>query len=128
MSGHYFDVLGVRPAAGRLIGSQDEPSVGESAVAVLSYDYWQREFGGDPTIVNKTVPINGRDLTIVGVAPEWFQGAMLGWNPQVFVPLTCVGSCSPRSSVAVKRTAFRIGFTSSRGSSRVFRLSRRRAR
>ncbi len=88
MSGHYFDVLGVRPAAGRLIGSQDEPSVGESAVAVLSYDYWQREFGGDPAIVDKTVPINGQDLTIVGIAPEGFQGAMLGWNPQVFVPLT----------------------------------------
>ena len=88
VSGHYFDVLGVRAAAGRLIGSQDEPSVGESAVAVLSYDYWQREFGGDPAIVNKPVPINGQDLTIVGVAPWKPSGAMLGWNPQVFVPLT----------------------------------------
>ncbi len=55
------------------IGPQDEPRVGESAVAVLSYDYWQREFGGDPAMVDKTVPINGHDLTIVGVAPEGFR-------------------------------------------------------
>jgi predicted permease len=88
VSGHYFDVLGIRPALGRLIGPQDEPSVGESAVAVLSYDYWQRQFGGDPGIVNKTLPVNGQSLTIVGIAPEGFQGAMLGWNPQIFVPLT----------------------------------------
>src|SRR5262252_3563224 len=88
VSGRYFEVLGLHPAVGRFIGPQDEPSVGESAVAVLSYDYWQRQFGGDPGIVDKTVPINGHDLTIVGVAPEGFQGAMLGWNPQVYVPLT----------------------------------------
>jgi predicted permease len=88
VSGRYFEVLGVRPAVGRFIGPQDEPNVGESAVAVLSYDYWQRQFGGDPGIVNQTVPVNGHALTIVGVAPEGFQGAMLGWNPQVYVPLT----------------------------------------
>jgi len=88
VSGRYFDVLGVRPALGRLIGPQDEPSVGESEVAVLSYDYWQRRYGGDPGILNKTLPINGRNLTIVGVAAKGFDGAMLGWNPQVYVPLT----------------------------------------
>jgi predicted permease len=88
VSGHYFDVLGVRPAAGRFIGGQDEPSVGESAVAVLSYDYWQRQYGGDPRIVNTVVTVNGQALTIVGIAPEGFQGAMLGWNPQIYVPLT----------------------------------------
>jgi predicted permease len=88
VSGRYFDVLGVRPALGRLIGPQDEPSVGESEVAVLSYDYWQRQYGGDPGILNKTLPINGRNLTIVGVAAKGFDGAMLGWKPQVYVPLT----------------------------------------
>jgi predicted permease len=88
VSGHYFDVLGVRPAAGRFIGPQDEPRVGESAVAVLSYDYWQRQYGGDPGIVNRVVAVNGQALTIVGIAPEGFQGAMLGWNPQIYVPLT----------------------------------------
>jgi predicted permease len=88
VSGRYFEVLGVHPALGRLIGPQDEPSVGESAVAVLSYDYWQRQFGGDPGILNKTLPINGHELIVVGVAAEGFRGAMLGWNPQVFVPLT----------------------------------------
>jgi len=88
VSGRYFDVLGVRPALGRLIGPQDEPGVSESEVAVLSYDYWQRQYGGDPGILNKTLPINGRNLTIVGVVAKGFDGAMLGWNPQVYVPLT----------------------------------------
>jgi predicted permease len=88
VSGRYFEVLGVRPALGRLIGPQDEPSVGESEVAVLSYDYWQRELGGDPRVLNTTLSVNGRNLTIVGVADEGFEGAMLGWQPEVYVPLT----------------------------------------
>ncbi|HUL81629.1 MAG TPA: ABC transporter permease, partial [Gammaproteobacteria bacterium] len=88
VSGRYFETLGVRPKLGRLLGPQDEPAIGESAVVVLSYDYWQQQFGGDPGIVNKTLAVNGHDLTVVGVAAEGFQGAMLGWNPKVFVPIT----------------------------------------
>ena len=49
VSGRYFDVLNLRPALGRLITPEDEPQVGESAVVVLGYDYWQRRFAGDPT-------------------------------------------------------------------------------
>ncbi|HET8696127.1 MAG TPA: ABC transporter permease, partial [Gammaproteobacteria bacterium] len=88
VSGGYFPALRVRPALGRLLGPQDEPSVGESPVAVVSYDYWQSSLGGDPNVVGQTLVVNGQSLTIVGVAPHGFSGTTFGWRPAVFVPLT----------------------------------------
>lgn len=88
VSGRYFEVLGVTPALGRLIGPQDEPGLDESAVAVLSYDYWQSRLGGDPNVLGTTVNVNDRALTVIGVAPEGFTGAMPGYRPHVYVPLT----------------------------------------
>ena len=55
VSGNYFGVLGLKPALGRLIVPGDEPKVGESAVVVLSYGYWQRRFAGDPNIIGRSV-------------------------------------------------------------------------
>jgi predicted permease len=88
VSGEYFKVLELQPALGRLIGPQDEPKVGESAVVVLSYRYWQTHFGGDRSVVGRTLTVNGQPLEIIGVAPAGFSGASLGGRPQVFVPLT----------------------------------------
>jgi predicted permease len=88
VSGSYFRVLSLRPALGRLIGAEDEPRMGESAVAVLSYDYWQSQFGSDPAVIGKTLMINGQALEIVGVAPSGFTGTTLEQRPQVFVPVT----------------------------------------
>ncbi|HEX7081494.1 MAG TPA: ABC transporter permease [Gammaproteobacteria bacterium] len=88
VSGRYFDVLDLQPALGRLIGPQDEPRIGESAVAVLSYDYWQTQLGGDPNVIGETLTVNGQALEIIGVAPAGFTGTTLGVRSQVFVPLT----------------------------------------
>lgn len=88
VNGSYFSVLQLTPALGRLIGPQDEPKVGEGHVVVLSYDYWQNDFGGDPQVLGRTLTVNGEPLTVIGVAPEGFTGASLGQRPQVFVPLT----------------------------------------
>jgi predicted permease len=88
VSGRYFEVLGVRPALGRLIGPQDEPSLDESPVVVLSHAYWQSRLGGDPEVVGTTLTVNDRPLTVIGVTPEGFTGAMPGYQPEVFVPLT----------------------------------------
>ena len=88
VSGGYFGVLGLRPALGRLIAPEDEPQVGESAVVVLSYDYWQRRFAGDPNIIGQLLTVNGQDLEIIGVAPEGFTGTILGVRADVFVPLS----------------------------------------
>jgi predicted permease len=88
VSGGYFNVLGLTPALGRLIGPQDEPRVGESSVVVLSYDYWQSRFGGDPNVIGRILTVNGQSLAVVGVAPEGFRGTVLGFQPRVFVPIT----------------------------------------
>jgi predicted permease len=88
VSGSYFDVLGVKPALGRLIGPQDEPGLDESPVVVLSYAYWQSRLGADPGVLGTTLTVNNRPLTVIGVAPEDFTGAMPGYQPHVFVPLT----------------------------------------
>ena len=53
VSGGYFGLLGIKPALGRLIVPQDEPQLGESAVVVLGYDYWQRRFAGDPNVLGE---------------------------------------------------------------------------
>src|SRR5262249_45087351 len=88
VSGSFFSVLGVTPASGRLIGPGDEAAIGESAVVVLSYDYWQSAFGASPEAIGRVLAVNGQRLTIVGVAPRGFAGTILGFKPQVFVPLT----------------------------------------
>ena len=73
LSGRCFDVLGVRPAAGRLLGSSDDVR-GAPNVAVLSYDMWQRQFGGAPDAIGRTLSIEGEPFTIVGVAEQRFKG------------------------------------------------------
>jgi putative ABC transport system permease protein len=88
VSGGYFGVLGLRPALGRLIVPEDEPQVGESAVVVLSYDYWQRRFAGDASVLGELLTVNGQQLEIIGVAPEGFTGTILGVRMDVFVPLS----------------------------------------
>jgi predicted permease len=88
VSGSYFEVLNLRPAVGRLIASGDDARVGESAVTVLSYEFWQRGFGRDPNVVGKTLLVNGQGLEIVGVAPAGFRGTNMQVRADVFVPLT----------------------------------------
>lgn len=88
VSGGYFQTLGLRPALGRLIESQDDQALDESRVAVLSYGYWRSDLGGDSNVVGRTLTVNGEALTIVGVAPRGFTSTVFESQPQVFVPLT----------------------------------------
>jgi len=88
VSGGYFGVLGLKAALGRLIVPEDEPKVGESAVVVLGYDYWQRRFAGDSNVLGERLTVNGTELEIVGVAPQGFTGTILGVRADVFVPLS----------------------------------------
>ena len=88
VSGSYFGVLNLEAALGRLINAQDEPQIGESAVVVLSYDYWRSQLGADAAAIGRRLTVNGQPLTIIGVAPEGFGGTSVGLQPQIFVPLT----------------------------------------
>src|SRR5688572_17276287 len=88
VSGSYFGVLGLTPAAGRLIGLEDDRTPGAHQVAVLSHAYWRTRFAMSPAVMGETLIVNGIPLTIVGVAPEGFNGTTLGTMAQVFVPLS----------------------------------------
>lgn len=88
VSGNYFDVLGVKPALGRLLLPSDSRVKNGSPVVVLSFGYWQRRFGADPRILNQTIGINGHPFTIVGVAAPGFHSVRGGDTPAVFAPMT----------------------------------------
>jgi predicted permease len=77
VSGGYFDVLRVQPLAGRLLTSSDDQA-GAVPAAVISYDYWQRRFGGDLMAVGGHVLLEGMAVPIVGVTPRGFTGATVG--------------------------------------------------
>ncbi|MEX2527137.1 MAG: ABC transporter permease [Gemmatimonadota bacterium] len=88
VSGQYFPLLGVQPVLGRLLGPDDDVTVGGHPVTVLSYDFWLTRMGADPGVLDTVVTINGHTFTIVGVAPPGFFGTTLGARPDVYVPLT----------------------------------------
>jgi predicted permease len=94
VSGSYFPLLGVRPALGRLLGPEDDRTIGGHYVAVLSHRYWENRLGGDPGVLNQTIVINGHSMTVVGVAARGFEGTTLGARPDVFVPITMRGEMS----------------------------------
>jgi predicted permease len=88
VSGSYFSVLGIQPAKGRLLRPEDDQVIGANFVTVLSYAFWEDAFGKDANIVGQSMVINGKSFTIVGVAPQGFEGTTLGSEPKVFVPIT----------------------------------------
>ena len=87
VSGNYFDVLGVRPFAGRLLTADDDRNPGAHPIAVISYGFWERRFGKDPSIIGKTILANERALTVIGVAPPSFYGVYLANAPDIWVPM-----------------------------------------
>ncbi len=93
VTGNYFEVLGVRPALGRLLGPADDVTPGAHPVVVLGFDLWQRRYGGDPEVLGRTVDLAGGRYDVVGVAPARFAGVeTLGQTPEVFVPGTMTPS------------------------------------
>jgi predicted permease len=95
VSGSYFPVLGLQPALGRLFGPTDDAKLDEPQAVVLSYDYWTRRFAENPGVLNQTLTINGKPMTIVGIAPKDFDGTSVGLKPQVFVPITLMRTAWP---------------------------------
>jgi predicted permease len=87
VSGNYFSVLGVVPAAGRLFTADDDRVPAGHPVAVISYDYWRRRFAGSPSTVGRSILIDGAPFTIVGVTAEGFYGLEVGDTPDINVPV-----------------------------------------
>lgn len=87
VSGNFFDTLAVRPWAGRLFTQEDDRTPGAHPVAVLSYRFWESRFNKDPNLVGKTILLNEKPVTVLGVTPPSFFGVNLTNNPDVRVPL-----------------------------------------
>jgi len=104
VSGNYFDLLGVTPALGRVFSTYDETAVGGNPVAVLTYGFWQRRFGSDPQVLDKSLDVNGTSLTIVGVARKGYQGIQIGSVPDVFIPITMKEQMAPSKRGFADRT------------------------
>ncbi len=97
VSGNYFSALGLRPALGRFLRADEVEVAGASPVVVVSYAYWQSHLGGAPSAVGAPLRVNDRLLTIVGVAPEQFQGTIIAlafdlWLPATLAPTMLSGS------------------------------------
>src|SRR5215469_11822803 len=87
VSGNYFRVFGLSPAAGRLLMDADDQK-GAPTTAVMSYDAWKQDYAGDPDVVGSTFYINTKPATIIGVAPKGFYGDRLDTNPpKYFLPM-----------------------------------------
>jgi len=106
VSGSYFSVLGLVPALGRLLNESDDRPNAEGSAAVLSHGYWQKRFSGDRSVLNGTLTINGQPYTIVGVAPEGFDGTTVGAQPAVFVPIVKGDQLEPGRKLIDNRRAY----------------------
>jgi predicted permease len=86
VSGNYFDVLGVNAIKGRTFHQQEDIKPLENPVAVLSYEAWQKRFGGDPNVVGNDVLLNNHQFKIIGIAPAGFKGTELVYTPEIWLP------------------------------------------
>ena len=87
VTGNYFQVLGIGAAAGRTL-QPDDDKPGADRVAMVSYRYWKRELGGSSSALGKTITLRGDAFTIVGVAPNGFNGMFAILSPEVWVPMS----------------------------------------
>jgi predicted permease len=88
VTGNYFDVIGSVPNPGRGFRPSEDQQSGSAPVVVLTHSLWQRRYAGDPSIAGKTVLLDGRPFTVVGVAARGFYGTQRGLMPDFFVPLS----------------------------------------
>src|ERR1700730_8583236 len=102
VSGDFFRTLGVNPLLGRTITAADDKR-GCPAIAVLSYDFWQREYGGAADVFERRLTLNSHPVRIVGVAPPGFNGLQAGEAIEIYLPLCAEGTLNRENSALDKR-------------------------
>jgi predicted permease len=88
VSDNFFRVLGVQPTLGRRFLAEEGKVAGRDAIAVLGQDFWKNQFGGDRSVIGRSIRLNGIDFNIVGVVPETFTGMDQYVRPAMYVPAT----------------------------------------
>ena len=92
VSGGLFDMLGIKPEAGRFFSAEEHDDAQNAhAVVVINHSYWRSHYHSDPSAIGKTLRINRTPFTIIGVAPEGFHGTHAGLDYEFWVPLTMYG-------------------------------------
>jgi predicted permease len=87
VSGNYFHVLGVEPRLGRGFREDEDQVPGRNPVVILGPDFWRHEFASNPSVLGKTILLNGAKFTVVGVAPDSFPGMLTFGHPDFYMPL-----------------------------------------
>lgn len=97
VTGNFFTALGVQPLYGRVLTSADALAPVSAPPVVLSFAYWRREFRGDANVIGKTLTLEDRPFTIVGVMPQYFNGLDVETTPDIRLPLIAGGLTSRRN-------------------------------
>ncbi len=97
VTGRYFPLLGITPAAGRTLGPDDDRVPLGHPVAMLSYGFWKSRFRLDPAVVGSQITLSGTPFTVVGVTPPEFFGVEVGAAPEIFVPVMMQPAVMPVS-------------------------------
>jgi putative ABC transport system permease protein len=105
VSGNYFEMLGVRPAVGRLFVASDEGAEGANPIGVLNFDYWKSHLAEAP-VEGRTLLINGSPFTIAGVAAPGFHSMVWGRLPDIYVPITMQRIVQPDWTYIKDRKAY----------------------
>ena len=105
VSGNYFSGLDIRPSLGRFISPGEAARPGAEPVVVVSYGFWRARLAGVSNPIGQPLRVNGQNLTIIGVAPDRFQGTVLGLNFDVWVPATLAPVLFNRSPELTDRTS-----------------------
>jgi len=105
VSGNYFDVLGVRMTLGRGFAPEEDRTPGSHPVVVISHGLWQRRFAGDPALVGRTIKLNQRDFTVIGVAAAGFAGSYVGLALDLWAPVMMSPQITPRDNLLNERNS-----------------------
>jgi len=107
VSGSYFRVLGVGAALGRILTEEDDGAENTHPVCVISFDLWQKEFGGAPDVLNKAILLNARPFQIVGVTERGFHGAALQGRFDLQVPMSMTQFFEGKNATRLAGAGFR---------------------
>ncbi len=104
-SGNYFDVLGARAVLGRAFAATEDNAASVQPVAVISHQLWQRRFAADPALIGKTIRLNNREFTVIGVTAAGFSGSYVGLKLDVWLPVLLTPQLAQLSDKLDKRGA-----------------------